>query len=1640
MRPLQCLASRRRLAAVIVCLFLMAIVPPLSCASRPPGSVPPPGFVSSNSSAALFPSPATAPQVGAALAQPSVSSAEGASLEREPDSLASRRGVALSRDSPPQPPPADAGVQGLQRQAGVPARVGGPTGPQEDPIEPGAQAAAGGGSGFPRDATQGLASLAQPDTSPQPPDPARLLFRHKGSAPQVQESRPLWAKTFAGADASGATIGHTVLPASAPTRQISRAAVDLFHEGALTAAGPTVQPSPYTSPEATSYGGEPSLSRPTSSDAGEGGIALSGAGNESAADRREGLEAAGETASAGAGGAPSGPSSGAESGVSTPIPGERPAETLTDADKLAVSRQRLQELIRVSNQEMAIPEVSSPEGSPGFVLSQGSFPRMPPGVAAGSSFPGPPPSSPGPASVDVSTGSLPAAPQQVRPPASTARGAAEGLAAPLSPTRNPADASSASAPSSASGASSFLPPSPSSASSGGGAEGHRGVLDLPGSTAGLPPAQGAQEAYGVAETSLEGPSSPPGKAEEEAPPVLPHSSFISVALLLQSLFVFASLAAAGGIGGGSVFVALLVGLGHMHLSYAIPISKVMVFSSSFSSFLLNRKLERQTAEDARAVAQDWVDLLVPLALSGSLVGVLLNTVLPALYLLLLLSVLLLGLSVRTIASALRIWRSEREASAQQPFDEVLLPSPTTSPRGGASAAAAPFTPTSRPAYLIDSRLPPAAAPHAFAVTASHSAIPPLAIFPDDAQGPAGGSQSATPASPLRYPPSVPREELRTSSPSHAAGTESGGIFGRPLCGDEDADACLEASAHAAAVDIAVVLPEEIDGDSRGRGAEEETSGLARGGKAGGRAFAANVDAAEDGDATGHHFAASADAGSQLGVVLARLRDAGALTAAHTDGALPEGAYRINESDAVYEDGCALPDGLGLPFRPQMQRAAPEEKADNDGEPESGGRGSDEAGERRPAAEAVEEAGGYAQHGSCDARGDGEREAEGTVSGRSGGTAPADDGEAALNGQVSRSAVLRAPVASPCSPSAHARFPRFYSLEDEEDLSHISSFVSQAEASGAALGSHLSASSIFTSSSDPSDAAFAPSSAAPFSAEADGETRGAFSKALHLLRFACEGIAPSSRADPYDDALASFSAASIETGIDPTLLLPSSGGASGSDFRFGASSAPTAPSSFVSTEHLASYRGVSDDAAGEAVHEGQRERRARDQGQGVFEGPLHARSSLLRATADSSRSLLRSPAAALLSPLTKLRASPVFQKAQKAVLEADRLCFQGGAETPHYFVLLLLLVVNVFASSLLHLFRKHENLCGAAVTAGVSLVLGVYVQARLSMRIFGKHVPAGAAPAPPTRQGLLHAAAACHAYVFKAVKFGAKQAGRGLRRLAEGGATLLRSVGILPSSMAASQAFLQERDSTRDSIEIAQLSCRARLRDAGGNPFVHAIGDIQEIELAEDGAGPEGLALDLSSLTGDGEGRCAPRPLPDTNPFALDLGPPERQSARADRRSGATPPVSWCSLFFTGRRLSPTVALPPLFVTPAVGFFTGVFAGLIGIGGGVVFSPFLLLMGSDPVAAVATASACVVFTSASTSLQFLLIGRLPLLFASLFGVVAAAAAATATCGIHRFRRAVGGRMSVIAACVALAVTVASVLTMWRCVETAMFGGH
>jgi uncharacterized membrane protein YfcA len=69
----------------------------------------------------------------------------------------------------------------------------------------------------------------------------------------------------------------------------------------------------------------------------------------------------------------------------------------------------------------------------------------------------------------------------------------------------------------------------------------------------------------------------------------------------------------------------------------------------------------------------------------------------------------------------------------------------------------------------------------------------------------------------------------------------------------------------------------------------------------------------------------------------------------------------------------------------------------------------------------------------------------------------------------------------------------------------------------------------------------------------------------------------------------------------------------------------------------------------------------------------------------------------------------------------------------------------------------------------------------------------------------------------------------------------------------------------------------------------------------------------------------------------------------------------------------------------IGFIAGILAGLVGVGGGLIFAPAFLGMGLDPTITVATSTFCVLFTSSSTTSQYLLLGRIILSLVPVYAI-------------------------------------------------------
>merc|ERR1711924_254282 len=110
--------------------------------------------------------------------------------------------------------------------------------------------------------------------------------------------------------------------------------------------------------------------------------------------------------------------------------------------------------------------------------------------------------------------------------------------------------------------------------------------------------------------------------------------------------------------------------------------------------------------------------------------------------------------------------------------------------------------------------------------------------------------------------------------------------------------------------------------------------------------------------------------------------------------------------------------------------------------------------------------------------------------------------------------------------------------------------------------------------------------------------------------------------------------------------------------------------------------------------------------------------------------------------------------------------------------------------------------------------------------------------------------------------------------------------------------------------------------------------------------------------------------------------------------------------------------------------TGCLAGLVGIGGGLIFSPFFLISGVEPAVAVATSATCVIFTSSSTTLQYMLIDRIHMALAVFYGLVNVASSAVGTKMVHYLQARFAKQRSIITFIVAAAVGISAVMSIWK----------
>jgi len=133
-------------------------------------------------------------------------------------------------------------------------------------------------------------------------------------------------------------------------------------------------------------------------------------------------------------------------------------------------------------------------------------------------------------------------------------------------------------------------------------------------------------------------------------------------------FFFATLglmvAAGGGIGGGGVLVPIFILVMGFSPKHAIPLSNITVFGGAVANTLLNVR-KRHPLADRPLVDWDLILVMEPLTIAGALMGAFLNKLLPEAVLVVSLVALLTFTAHKTLAKAVRMYRAESRAMAEE---------------------------------------------------------------------------------------------------------------------------------------------------------------------------------------------------------------------------------------------------------------------------------------------------------------------------------------------------------------------------------------------------------------------------------------------------------------------------------------------------------------------------------------------------------------------------------------------------------------------------------------------------------------------------------------------------------------------------------------------------------------------------------------------------------------------------------------------------------------------------------------------------------------------------------------------------------------------------------------------------------------
>jgi uncharacterized membrane protein YfcA len=130
------------------------------------------------------------------------------------------------------------------------------------------------------------------------------------------------------------------------------------------------------------------------------------------------------------------------------------------------------------------------------------------------------------------------------------------------------------------------------------------------------------------------------------------------------IFISGCFAAGAGVGGGGIFVPILILITYFDPKDAIPLSNTLIGAAAIANWIqMGRK--RHPKANRPLIDYHLALIIQPLALGGTLIGFLLNKLFPNWLLLLLLVITLGATTIRTFSKGITLWKKEREESERQ---------------------------------------------------------------------------------------------------------------------------------------------------------------------------------------------------------------------------------------------------------------------------------------------------------------------------------------------------------------------------------------------------------------------------------------------------------------------------------------------------------------------------------------------------------------------------------------------------------------------------------------------------------------------------------------------------------------------------------------------------------------------------------------------------------------------------------------------------------------------------------------------------------------------------------------------------------------------------------------------------------------